>query len=229
MNPHPTIQKASMLYFFADNHYESRPGYELYVRIRNDFDIAFFEDDFSAMENESLLTDCELLLLNMIGTTCNLPHPSKAAEDVIRRYVEAGRNLLLLHGSSAAFWQWPWWRAMVGVRWVRGNDPDGVSASTHPVKSFRVECCKCRHPLMAELRPMDLAEDEIYTELEQVGPTMTLMQTTLDTGAHPQLTWHRNAWGGEVINFMPGHRATTFANPDFLHNTKAVIQYLISP
>jgi type 1 glutamine amidotransferase len=229
MNPHPTIQKASMLYFFADNHYESRPGYELYVRIQNDFDIAFFEDDFSAMENESLLTDCELLLLNMIGTTCNLPHPSKAAEDVIRRYVEAGRNLLLLHGSSAAFWQWPWWRAMVGVRWVRGNDPDGVSASTHPVKPYRVECCKCRHPLMAELRPMDLAEDEIYTELEQVGPTMTLMQTTRDTGAHPQLTWHRNHWGGEVINFMPGHRATTFANPDFLHNTKAVIQYLISP
>lgn len=215
-----------MIHFFADNHYESRPGYELYVRIRNHFDIAFFEDDVSAMADESLLADCELLLLNMIGATGNLPHPSKEAEAVIKRYVESGRNLLLLHGSSAAFWEWAWWRAMVGVRWVRGNDPDGVPASTHPVEPYRVECCKCRHPLMTYLRPMDLAEDEIYTDLEQVCPTLTLMQTTLASGSHPQLTWHRNQWGGEVINFMPGHRATTFENPDFLHNAKTVIRYL---
>ncbi len=197
-----------MIHFFADNHYESRPGYELYVRIRNHFDIAFFEDDVSAMADESLLAD------------------STDAEAVIKRYVESGRNLLLLHGASAAFWQWAWWRAMVGVRWVRGNDPDGVPASTHPVEPYRVECCKCRHPLMGELRPMDLAEDEIYTDLEQVCPTLTLMQTTLKSGSHPQLTWHRNAWGGEVINFLPGHRATTFENPDFIHNAKTVIRYL---
>ena len=37
--------------------------------------------------------------------------------------------LLLLHGSSAAFWHWDWWRRIVGYRWVRGNDPDGIPAS----------------------------------------------------------------------------------------------------
>ncbi|MHC4887213.1 MAG: ThuA domain-containing protein [Planctomycetota bacterium] len=215
-----------MLYFFADNHYDSRPGYELYSRIQDEFDITFYEDDFSKMEDASLLEDCELLILNMIGTTCNLPHPSAKAETVIKGYVESGKNLALMHGSSAAFWEWSWWREMVGVRWVRGNDPDGVEASTHPVEPYRVDLCKCRHPLMKELKAMDLAEDEIYINMEQVCPTQTLMQNVMADGSHPQLTWHRNAWGGEVINFMPGHRPTTFENPDYLHNAKAIIHYL---
>ena len=94
-----------MILFASDNHYEARPGASIYERIRNDYDIEFFEDDWSCFKQENL-NSCKLLILNMIGDTCDLPHPGSDAEAAIKSYVESGKPILLLHGSSAAFWKW---------------------------------------------------------------------------------------------------------------------------
>ena len=214
-----------MKLFVADNHYDSRPGFELYSRIRHEYEIGFHEDDFAALEDERTMGDCSLLILNMIGSTCGLEHPGDAAETAVRDYAERGGDFFLLHGGSAAFWQWPWWREMVGVRWVRGNDPDGIEKSTHPIAPYRVEICKVRHALATALVPMSLEEDEIYIDLEQVCPTQTLMQTSIEGVSHPQLTYNRTPWDGTVVNFMPGHRPSTFENPDYLANARAILDY----
>jgi hypothetical protein len=216
-----------MIYFFADNHYDSFPGREINKQLQNDYKICYYEDDWSAMETNDFADKCSLLILNMIGTTCNLPHPSAAAEKQIRKYAEKGGNFLLLHGSSAAFWQWGWWRKIVGFRWVRPNDPDNVPKSTHPKKPYKVEVSKCRHPLCKKLKDISLPEDEIYTELEQTCPATILMQTTIEEGTFPQCYECLTPWNGKILGYLPGHFKEVTSSPEFIYNIKVLLDDLI--
>lgn len=218
-----------MIYFFADDHYRTSPGKVIFehlpAAVREK--IRFYENDWSVLESGSWLDDCELLVLNMIGSTCSLPHPGAGAEKAVRTWVEKGGNILMLHGSSAAFWEWAWWRKIVGYRWVRPGDPDQVMPSTHPVKPYTVRICKTRHELTTLLTPMDLPEDEIYTDLEQVSPCMILMDTMIEEGVFPQCVETVTAQGGRLVSFLPGHTPAVTAMPVLVNNVAVLIEYLL--
>ena len=217
-----------MIFFFGDNHYGVHPGKVIFEHLPEEFRsrIAFFEDDWREMEKSGFSDRCDLLILNMIGATCDVPHPGSGAETEIRRYLEKGGNALLLHGSSAAFWQWEWWRPIVGFRWVRPNDPDGVEASYHPVKPYTVNLCKSRHPLMRKLQPLDLPADEIYAKLEQVSPAQVFMETAIEEGVFPQCFENRTPWGGRFVHFIPGHSPEVTGNAAVINNICEIIRYL---
>lgn len=217
-----------MIYFVADDHYDSHPGAVLHEAIRERFDMQFYENDATPLERPEFADRCSLLMLNLIAGTCNQPLASAKAEVQVRRYLEQGKPLLLLHGASAAFWHWDWWRGMVGYRWVRGNDPDGVAVSTHPTRPYRLEVCKCRHPLAGRLSPIDMPEDEIYINLEQTCPTMTLMQTTLAEGTFPQVYEAKSPWGGKILGSVPGHRPEAVRHPQHVNNVAQMIEYLLA-
>ncbi len=214
-----------MILFAADNHYGAFPGRRIHEQIHNDFDIRFFEDDWSCF-TPALLDACGLLVLNLIGDTCNVPHPDANAEAAMRNYVGQGRPILLLHGGSAAFSQWAWWRTLVGLRWVRKNDPDGVAPSWHPTRPYKVSVSKTRHPLAPKLREMELPADEIYLALEQVGPIMTLMETRTDEGTFPQCVETTTPFGGKIVSFIPGHAESVSTHADTIANIKTLIDYL---
>lgn len=217
-----------MIIFAADNHYGVHPGLCAFEEIRGAHpDIIFSEDDWSIFNRYNLAKDCELLILNMIGSTCGNPLPDEEACLAVKRYCETGKNLLLLHGSSAAFWHCSWFRENSGLRWVRPGDPDEIPQSVHPVEPYTVKISKTRHPLCKKLVEMDFSEaDEIYTVMEQTQPLWILMQTTISSGTHPMLTESVNQWGGKVINFMPGHKPSVTRHPDYIQNLKTLIAYL---
>ena len=218
-----------MIDFFADNHYKVHPGRVIFEHLPEALRrrIRFDEDDWRRLEAGRWVDDCELVVLHLIGGTCGVEHPGPGAEGAIRSWCEKGGPLLLLHGSSAAFWQWPWWRGVVGRRWVRPNDPDGVSPSTHPKHPYRVEIARCRHPLAAKLRPLDLPTDEIYTDLEEVSPTMTLMETRIPEGTFPQCCETRTPWGGRVLSFLPGHLPEVTGSPELVADIEILIEDLL--
>lgn len=217
-----------MIVFAADNHYKVNPGRCACEEIKDSFpEIIFHEDDWSIFTEIDLAEQCHLLILNMIGGTCGLPLPDEAACDAVKKYCQTGKNLLLLHGSSAAFWHCEWFRQNSGLRWVRKEDPDNVPASFHPVEPYTVEVAKTRHPLCSKLVPMFFDEpDEIYANLEQTLPLWILMQTTISAGTLPMLTESINQWGGKVINFLPGHNVSATRHPDYIRNLKTLIHYL---
>ena len=218
-----------MIYFFADDHYNVHPGKVIFEHLPDDrkSGIRFFENDWTVLESASWLNDCELLILNLIGTTCNLPHPGPGAEKAVRQWCEKGGNILMLHGSSAAFWQWDWWREIVGFRWVRPNDPDGVVPSTHPKKPYSLTVSKTRHPLAKSLEEIELPTDEIYINMEQVCPALTLMETHIEEGTFPQCTEAVSPWNGRLVNFIPGHAPEVTANPKLIRNVAAIIDDLL--
>jgi len=220
------MKKNQKIYFFADDHYQAHPGRILREHLTFPGEVCFYENDLSALSRPEALDDCGLLILNLIADTCGNPLPDAQAEAAVRRYCERGGNLLLLHGSGAAFWPWAWWRQLVGLRWVRANDPDGVPASTHPTRPYRVTVTKSRHPLCARLQPMDLPADEIYINLEQTGPVWTLMETHTDEGTFPQVYETATPWHGRLIGFIPGHAAAVTIHPVVLADLNIIIHDL---
>lgn len=217
-----------MILFAADRHYDVHPGKVLFQAIQDDYEIDFYEDDWSCFAQAGLKDRYDLLMLNMIAGTCDVPPPGPATEPNVRAYVEAGGDLLLLHGSSAAFWPWDWWRPLTGFRWVRANDPDGVPQSTHPKRPYTVRVAKTRHSLCAKLQEVSLPEDEIYIDLEQTCPTLTLMQTTTEEGTFPQCYLCTTPYGGSVVGYLPGHRPDAVGDPSMVANVRRLIDYLLS-
>ena len=217
-----------MIYFFADNHYGAHPGKVIFEHLPETYrkNIQFHEDDWTVMENTDWNQDCQLMILNMIGATCDLPHPGPEAEKRVRAYLENGGSMLLLHGSSAAFWQWDWWRELPGERWVRPGDPDGVVPSCHPKKPYTVNVSKTRHPLAKLLKPIDFPTDEIYTNLENTCPYMRLMDTHIEEGTFVQCCEAVTPWGGKLVSFIPGHDAVATSNPLLIENLITIIDYL---
>ncbi len=216
-----------MLIFVADDHYKQFPGRCIYEEIASDYpSMIFKENDWSIFTSIDLAKECDLLILHMIAATCNLPIPDEATAESVKKYCQTGKNLLLLHGSSAAFWPYKWFREISGLRWVRPHDPDDVVASFHPHEPYKVVRSKCRHPLVSKLVEMDFPSDEIYTGLEQTQPLWTLMTTTISTGTFPQCTESLTPWGGRVINFLPGHIEAVTRHPDLIANVKLLINDL---
>lgn len=218
-----------MIYFFADSHFGKNCGRNLFEKFPAELKqkTVFTEDDWNILESGSWADDCELLILNMIGTTCGQPHPGPGAEAAVKRFVEKGGNMLLLHGSSAAFWQWEWWRKISGFRWVRPNDPDNVPKSVHPVRTFTVTPAKSRHILIGKLQSFTLPDDEIYINCEQTLPMTVLMETHIEEGIFPQCVECINPYGGRQIIFLPGHHLTSFENADFIADNLILIRYLL--
>lgn len=215
-----------MIYFFSDNHYDVHPGKQVFNALSSDIKhkIIFTEDDWSILENELWEDKCELLILNMIGGTCGISYPEKGLEHV-ERYIKNGGNVLLLHGSSAAFWKSSWWRKLVGFRWVRPNDPDGVVPSTHPIVPFEVKTMKdAKHPLASVLKDFSLPADEVYINLEQNRNGIVLMETTIAEGTFPQCMVVPTEFGGELVHFLPGHKYAS--DSGCISNIVAIIEQL---
>lgn len=217
-----------MIIFAADDHFGKHPGAEIFKNISPSFsEMEFYENDFSCFKKNQFAEDCDLLILNMIADTCGNEKPGEDVEVSVKAYCESGKNLLLLHGASAAFWHWSWWRKIVGLRWVRGNDPDKVNASTHPKHPFQVDLAKSRHKLVNMLSPITMPHDEIYINLEQVCATITLLETTIPQGTFPQCYICKTPWGGKIIGFLPGHFPEATNLPELNKNIKTIIKYLL--
>jgi len=214
-----------MILFLADNHYDAFSGKNINEEIQGNFKIDFFEDEFAQLANIDS-GQYHLLMLHMIAGTCGNDHPDEDAQQALKSYLEKGGNLLLLHGSSAAFWEWDWWRKIVGHRWVRRDDPDNSPLSTHPVEPYSVSLCNAKHPLMDKLVPMNFETDEIYIKLEQTAPALDLMETYYEGERYVQSWSSPTPWGGEIIGLLPGHAKTVTSHPGFLANLKAIINYL---
>ena len=74
-----------MIYFFSDSHFDKHCGANLFNRFPAELKArtVFTENQWDILESGSWEKDCELLILNMIGTTCGQPHPGSGAEAAV--------------------------------------------------------------------------------------------------------------------------------------------------
>ena len=223
------VFRGDMILFAADNHYGTHAGQNLFECLRPHHEIHFHEDNWQCLMEENLGEKYDLLMFHLIGGTCNVPAPGPVAEQQVKKYLQAGKPMLLLHGSSAAFWQSAWWRSIVGFRWVRKDDPDGFAPSSHPIRPYLVEVAKSRHTLCQQLQDVEQPSDEIYINLEQSCPATTLMKTTIEEGTFPMAYETITPWGGKIVSYLPGHAPAATQHPGNVSNCRSIIEYLITP
>lgn len=137
-----------------------------------------------------------------------VPAPGPAAQANLKRAVEAGKGLVLVHFACGTWQDWPEFKDLAGRVWdpkLRGHDPRGP---------FRVEIIKPDHPIVAGMKAFD-TDDELYTCLAGDRPIEVLAtaQSKVDKKTYP-MAFVFTAGKGKVFHCVLGHDAKALAVPE---------------
>ena len=202
--------------FFADRHYGAAPGRIQAKLLRLLCEVHYIEEDYAALIAALAAHPEATLAVNAIAGTPGNPAPDAALEAPLKAHLAAGRPLWILHGGSAAFWPWAWWRQLMPLRWVRANDPDQVPASTHPVVPLHLTATPGAHESFLNLPAItDLPTDELYIKLAVQHPFETWLNITYEGVDYPQACSASSPWGGPIHCFLPGHSAEVLGHPAY--------------
>ncbi|MEW6359705.1 MAG: ThuA domain-containing protein [Planctomycetota bacterium] len=128
-----------------------------------------------------------------------VPAPGEAARANLKRFVESGKGLVLVHFACGAWQDWPEFVTIAGRVWdpkLRAHDPRGP---------FRVEIVKPDHPITKGLQAFD-TEDELYTCLRGETPIELLAaaKSKVDQKDYP-MAFVLNYGKGRVFHCVLGH------------------------
>jgi len=139
------------------------------------------------------------------------PGPGEKARENLRRFVESGKGLLLLHYACGAWYgEWPEFANIAGRVWagpgpnVRQHDPFGP---------FRVEVVKPENPITRGLADFE-TKDELYTCLVGDHPIEVLSQakSKIDGKYYP-MAFVSNYGKGRTFHCTLGHDAQALSVP----------------
>jgi len=135
------------------------------------------------------------------------PDPGPAARANLKRFVEDGKGLFIVHFACGAFQEWPEFRTLAGRVWdpeLRAHDPHG---------KFRVEITATEHPITRGLKPFDTV-DELYTCLAGDRPVEILAtaRSKVDGKDYP-MAMAFSYGKGRVFNSPLGHDVAAIKNP----------------
>ena len=215
-----------MILFVVDNHFGTHAGRNLWRQLSAYYDTEISEDSWDKLVQLDLRSKYELLVLHAIGGTSGVPEAPDTAADAVRRYVNEGGNLLLLHASSAVFRRHSWWRDSVGYRWVRSGDPDSAPVSQHPICSYEVSVRDTCHKLGGSLSPLSVENDEALIALQPGAPTQTLMTTVINDIEFVQC-YEVVSQVSKLVGYLPGHRREVVENPANVRNCRVLVDYLL--
>jgi type 1 glutamine amidotransferase len=136
-----------------------------------------------------------------------VPAPGQAARENLRRAVENGKGLVLIHFACGAWQEWPEFKDLAGRVWdpkLRGHDPRGP---------FTVEIVKPDHPIMKGLSAFS-TEDELYTCLVGQRPIEVLAEakSKVDGKMYP-MAFVFECGKGRVFHCVLGHDVKAFGPP----------------
>ncbi len=213
------------LVLFADRHYDAFPGRTQAALLRPLCDLTYIEEDYPALITALEARPRAIFAVNAIaGTPGNLTLPPEL-ESPLHARLAAGAPLWVLHGGSAAFWPWVWWRRLMPLRWVRNGDPDGVPASTHPVVPLRLTPTTFARERLPGLAEVALPTDENYIKLAEHYPFETWLTTSHEGVVYPQAYSAVTPWGGALHGFIPGHTPDALAHPDYAKTFTTLATY----
>lgn len=133
-----------------------------------------------------------------------VPGPGPATRENLRRFVENGGGLVLLHFACGAWYgEWPEFKNLAGRAWYgphggRQHDPHGP---------FTVRIVDTDHPVTAGLKDFETT-DELYTCLEGDAPIRVLAaaRSKVDGRDYP-MAFVREYGRGRVFHTTLGHDA----------------------
>ena len=137
-----------------------------------------------------------------------VPGPGEAARANLRRFVEGGKGLVLVHFACGAWQEWPEFREIVGRVYdpkARGHDPRGL---------FRVDVVNHEHPITRDWVDSFETDDELYTCLTGDAPITVLAtaRSKVDGLDYP-IAFTAAPGKGRVFHCVLGHDAKALSMP----------------
>ncbi len=132
----------------------------------------------------------------------------------LRKYLEAGKGLVVLHHALANYqnWEW-WWREVVGARYVLQAETN-LAASTYRHDQWMEITPAASHPVVNGVGPLRLF-DETYGGVWQAPGLQPLLRTT-HPDSNPVVGWIGPWSRSRVVCLQPGHGPETHRNPAYV-------------
>jgi type 1 glutamine amidotransferase len=151
------------------------------------------------------LKDYDVVVLHFMNWEC--PDPGPKARENLKKLVEGGKGLFLLHFACGAFGDWPEFRNLAGRVYdprLRPHDPRGP---------FRVDIAQGSHPITRGLAPFE-TDDELYTCLAGERPVEVLAtaRSKVDGKDYP-MAFAFSYGKGRVFQSPLGHDVRAIENP----------------
>jgi type 1 glutamine amidotransferase len=149
--------------------------------------------------DSAALARYDVVVLNYMNW--EVPGPGEGAQNNLKRFVEGGKGLVLVHFACGAWQEWSGFVKLAGRVWdpkLRGHDPHG---------KFRVEIAKPEHPITKGMAPFETI-DELYTCLAGNEPIEVLATATskVDQKVYP-MAFTFQPGKGRVFHCVLGHDA----------------------
>jgi type 1 glutamine amidotransferase len=136
-----------------------------------------------------------------------VPAPGEAARNNLKKSVEDGKGLVLVHFACGAWQDWPEFKNLAGRVWdpkLRAHDPRGP---------FRVDILSTGHPITEGLESFE-TNDELYTCLAGDRPVDVLAtaRSKVDGKDYP-MAFAFQCGKGRVFHCVLGHDVQALSNP----------------
>jgi uncharacterized protein len=137
------------------------------------------------------------------------PGPGEQARENLRKFVEGGKGLLLLHFACGAWHnEWPEFSKIAGRVWF------GTNGRQHdPYGTFKVELAKPDHPILRGMTDFEVP-DELYTCLTGDHPIEVLLQakSKVDQKYYP-IAFTSQYGKGRTFHCVLGHDSKALGTP----------------
>jgi type 1 glutamine amidotransferase len=140
------------------------------------------------------------------------PGPGEKARENLRRFVENGKGLMLVHFACGAWHdEWPEFANIAGRIWF-GPNPGPGKRQHDRYGPFRVEIVKPDHPIVHGLSDFD-TQDELYTCLTGDHPIELLAQAKSKDGKYYPMAFVSQYGKGRVFHCTLGHDVKAMSTP----------------
>jgi len=166
--------------------------------------------EISVIEDAKFLASSELRKYDVVVLhymNWQDPGPGAESQENLRKTIEAGTGLVLVHFACGAFQGWPEFEKIAGRVWdpkLRGHDARGP---------FRVGITDQKHPITAGMESFD-TDDELYTCLTGNTPIQVLATaiSKVDKKDYP-MAFTLSYGKGRVFHCVLGHDVKSLQFP----------------
>jgi type 1 glutamine amidotransferase len=160
-------------------------------------------EDPHLLDSDALAT-YDVVLLHFMNW--EVPAPGPKARENLRRVIEGGKGLMLVHFACGAWQDWPEFKTLAGRAWdpkLRGHDPRG---------KFTVEIVDPDHPITKGLQGFE-TDDELYTCLAGDAPihVVAKSKSKVDGKDYP-MAFVLSYGKGRVFHTVLGHDLKAVTN-----------------
>ena len=144
----------------------------------------------------------------------------RAAHERLTALLASGVPLLGVHAAANTFTQVPAYRAALGGRWINGT-------SMHPDRGFAHFTPASEHPILLDLKAVEVPDEERYSFLEMDSDLTPLLTHEHDGATHVS-AWAREDARGRVVYDGLGHYGPSYDAPARLDLIRREVAWLLA-